>query len=142
MVEPKRIPVVPLKSAAVEWLLCSALNEPNVSIMAHRLHTESEGAPYILDENDQNVQKLDILPDNQKYNAVNADEIATIPLPLPGFIQDVILARIQKHPFERAIIELLTVSEQGLPFRLLLEIIQVNLSKAWKIFTLKFCNKL
>ena len=43
---------------------------------------------------------------------------------LCGFIQDVILTRIQNlPPFERAIIELLTVSEQGLPFRLLLEII-------------------
>ena len=55
---------------------------------------------------------------------IKADQIATIPLPLPGFIQDVILTRIQNlPPFERAIIELLTVSEQGLPFRLLLEII-------------------
>lgn len=126
LVEPKRIPVVPLKSAAVEeWLLCSALNESNIAIMAHRLHTESEGAPYILDEMIKTLQKLDILPSNiRKKMRIEADAIATIPLPLPGFIQDVILTRIQNlPPFERAIIELLTVSEQGLPFRLLLDII-------------------
>ena len=70
LADVKKIPVVPLKSAAVEeWLLCSALNEPNIAVMAHRLHTESEGAPYILDEMIKTLQKLGILPseNSQKY---------------------------------------------------------------------------
>jgi len=124
--ETKRIPVVPLKPSAVEeWLLCSALNETNISVMAHRLHTESEGAPYILDEMIKTLQKLDIVPtDIRRKMKISEDAISTVPLPLPDFIQDVILERIQNlPPFERAIIELLTVSEQGIPFRLLLEII-------------------
>ena len=81
--------------------------------------------PYILDEMIKTLQKLGILPSEIRRNMrIEEDEIATVPLPLPGFIQDVILKRIQELPaFERAIIELLTVSEQGLPFRLLLEII-------------------
>ena len=85
----KKIPVLPLKSAAVEeWLLCSALNEPNISIMAHRLHSESEGAPYILDEMIKTLQKLGILPVEIRRNMrIEEDEIATVPLPLPGFIQ-------------------------------------------------------
>ena len=40
----KENPVATKSAAVEEWLLCSALNEPNIAIMAHRLHTESEGA--------------------------------------------------------------------------------------------------
>ena len=95
-----------MKSAAVEeWLLCSALNEPNISIMAHRLHSESEGAPYILDEMIKTLQKLGILPVEIRRNMrIEEDEIATVPLPLPGFIQDVILKRIKLPAFERAMV--------------------------------------
>ena len=53
---------------------------------------------------------------------IEADDIATIPLPCPIHSRCYLDAH-SKFPFERAIIELLTVSEQGLPFRLLLEII-------------------
>lgn len=122
----KHIAVPPLRSAAVEeWLLCSAINEANIATMAHRLHTESEGAPYILDEMIKTLRSLDILPTQIRGKMrIATEDIATIPLPLPSVIQEAVLHRIHKlPPFERAIIELLTVSEQGLPIKLLLEII-------------------
>ena len=124
--EPKRIVVPTLKVAAVEeWLLCFAVNEPNIATMAHRLHIESEGAPYILNEMVKTLQSLNVLSSTIRGRMrISEDNIATVPLPLPNFIQDTILKRIQQLPsFERAIIELLTVSEQGIHFRILLDII-------------------
>ncbi len=124
--ETKRILVPPLQPAAVEeWLLCFALNEPNIATMATRLHTESEGAPYILNEMVKALHTLNILPSTIRgHMQISKEDIGTVPLPLPAFIQRTILDRIQKlPPFERAIIEFLTVSEQGIPFRLLLDII-------------------
>ncbi len=122
----KRIPVLPLKPAAVEeWLLCFATNEPNIKQMAERLFIESEGAPFILDEMIKALRSSNVLSSNIRGEMrIDSEEIQTIPLPLSDSIQASILERFQELPLlERHIIDLLTVSEQGLSFELLLEIL-------------------
>ena len=123
----RHIPVSPLKSAAVEeWLLCFALNEPNIQLLAERLFVESEGAPFILDEMIKALKRSDVLPTNfRRPLNIESSQIATIPLPLPEAIQATLLQRMQNLPdLPKTILEMLTVSEQGLSLALTVEILQ------------------
>ena len=123
----RRIVLKPLTQEAVEeWLLCQAKNDEMIPLLAKRLHQEGEGSPFFIEEMLRSLQVQGIINKDQRALLnIQASEIDSISLPLPESIQTAAIERIKNLPLvQRFIIEILTVDQQELSDKLLLEVLK------------------